>query len=243
MGTCRKPIAIDFFCGAGGMSLGFKQAGFDVVGAIDNDPIHIATHQVNFPDTKHLCADVTSLSAADIRLQFGLTATQVVDAVFRRPPCQGFSTIGKRNHKDMRNELLIEFCHCIAELRPRYFVLENVPGLLLGNSRASTRTCFVAISDWQGIAGLVPLDAQCPKLRRATTAQKGIHFRVPGRGNQPHIPEPRKDAGVTVRDAIRDLYVLVRRKPMHDGENFSGKVGEPSTYARANCDSSAKQPR
>jgi DNA (cytosine-5)-methyltransferase 1 len=135
----RPLIAIELFSGAGGMSLGFEAAGFDILVAIDNNPIHVATHQWNFPNTKALCADVGSLSTEDI-----LTAAKTrwaeqfpasswpdgIDLVFGGPSCQGFSEIGRRNPADERNNLLPAFARLVAEVKPRYFVMENVPGLL-----------------------------------------------------------------------------------------------------------------
>ena len=62
-----RPILVDLFAGAGGLSLGFEQAGFDVVAAVEYDPIHAATHELNFPYSTVICSDVTRLSGDDIR--------------------------------------------------------------------------------------------------------------------------------------------------------------------------------
>lgn len=134
-----RPIAVDLFAGAGGMSLGFEQAGYDVVAAVEYDPVHAATHAFNFPDCEVLCRDASKLSAADVlaaaergfkRLHPRTPWPGRLDAVFGGPPCQGFSTGGKREHDDERNELLLQFVRFIEELRPPTFCLENVAGLL-----------------------------------------------------------------------------------------------------------------
>src|SRR3712207_1102303 len=138
----RRPIAIDLFAGAGGMSLGFEQAGFDVVCAVEYDPVHAAAHEFNFPLTKVLCADVAKLSADELRAaaRLGLEAhghdpeawDGTVDAIFGGPPCQGISFIGRRLVDDRRNALVFHFFRLVSELRPRYVVMENVPGMAKG---------------------------------------------------------------------------------------------------------------
>jgi DNA (cytosine-5)-methyltransferase 1 len=144
MHSSRRPVAIDLFAGAGGFSLGIEQAGFDVAVAVEHDPIHGLVHAFNFPHTKVLCADVAQLSGQDIQKavaewtaknrQRGEShhdplSTIPIDLVFGGPPCQGFSVIGKRQLDDVRNTLIFEFCRIVKELQPRYFVMENVPGL------------------------------------------------------------------------------------------------------------------
>lgn len=130
-----RPIGIDLFAGAGGMSLGFEQAGFDVVAAVEIDPVHCAVHKFNFPETAVIARSVVGLSAAEIRLAAGIGDRQV-DCVFGGPPCQGFSLIGSRTLDDPRNRLVLEFVRIVAELDARTFVFENVKGLTLGKQRA-----------------------------------------------------------------------------------------------------------
>jgi DNA (cytosine-5)-methyltransferase 1 len=129
-----RPIGIDLFAGAGGMSLGFEQAGFDVVAAVEVDPVHCAVHKFNFPNTAVIARSVVGLSASEIRLAAGIGDRQV-DCVFGGPPCQGFSLIGSRTLDDPRNRLVLEFVRIVAELDARTFVFENVKGLTLGKQR------------------------------------------------------------------------------------------------------------
>lgn len=129
--SARRPIAIDLFSGAGGMSLGLEQAGFDIAAAVEYDPVHAATHEFNFPDTSVICASVTDLSAAELRDRAGLGSKEV-DLVAGGPPCQGFSFIGKRAVEDARNRLVFDFFRLVVELDARYFVMENVPGMKVG---------------------------------------------------------------------------------------------------------------
>lgn len=134
-----RPIAVDLFAGAGGMSLGFEQAGYDVVAAVEYDPVHAATHAFNFPECEVLCRDASKLSAADVlaaakrgfkRLHPGVPWSGRLDSLIGGPPCQGFSTGGKREHDDERNDLLLHFVRLVEELKPQTFCLENVAGLL-----------------------------------------------------------------------------------------------------------------
>lgn len=134
----RRPTAIDLFSGAGGLSLGFEQAGFDVLASVEYDPIHAAVHSFNFPETEVVCEDIAELSAESLRaaIRKGWRAhgrsgrwDGQLDAVIGGPPCQGFSVIGKRQFDDVRNQLVFNFARLVGELRPRYFVMENVPGL------------------------------------------------------------------------------------------------------------------
>jgi DNA (cytosine-5)-methyltransferase 1 len=126
-----RPIAIDLFAGAGGMTLGFEQAGFDVVAAVEIDPIHCATHKFNFPQWAVICQNVVNLSGQQIRIAAQIE-DQEIDLVFGGSPCQGFSLIGKRALDDPRNSLVFHFIRLVLELQPKYFVLENVKGLTIG---------------------------------------------------------------------------------------------------------------
>ncbi|MEA4939155.1 MAG: DNA cytosine methyltransferase [Christensenella sp.] len=125
----KKPTVIDLFSGAGGLSLGAVRAGFDVVAAIDNDKNAMKTHSINFPSSKHILADITQLTGANIRKLSGINRAQIW-GVIGGPPCQGFSTIGHKNADDSRNKLFVKFFHLVSELQPLFYVAENVPGIM-----------------------------------------------------------------------------------------------------------------
>ncbi|KQP26648.1 DNA cytosine methyltransferase [Methylobacterium sp. Leaf100] len=129
-----RPIGIDLFAGAGGMSLGFEQAGFDIRACVEIDPVHCAVHKFNFPDCAVIPRSVAAVTAQEIRAAAGI-GDATVDCVFGGPPCQGFSLIGHRVLDDPRNALVQEFVRLVAELGARTFVFENVKGLTLGLHR------------------------------------------------------------------------------------------------------------
>lgn len=131
MTLSARPAVIDLFSGAGGMSLGFEQAGFDVVAAVEVDPIHAAVHKFNFPNSTVIARSVVGLTGEYIREAAGLGSRKIT-AVIGGPPCQGFSMIGQRALDDPRNSLVQEFVRLVSELQPDYFVFENVKGLTVG---------------------------------------------------------------------------------------------------------------
>lgn len=139
-----RPVAVDLFAGAGGLSLGLEQAGFDVVSSVEYDPVHATTHAFNFPLTDVLCDDAADLSEEKLRssIKRGWTNHHPettwdgsVDLVAGGPPCQGFSWMGKRQVDDARNDLIFHFFRLVNALKPRYFIMENVPGIASGQHK------------------------------------------------------------------------------------------------------------
>lgn len=130
----QRPIAVDLFAGAGGMTLGFEQAGFDVLAAVEFDPIHACVHEYNFPFWTTICKNVTAITGKEIRSSSAI-GDRDIDVVFGGPPCQGFSLMGKRNLEDERNSLIDRFVGLVLELRPKFFVMENVRGITIGKAQ------------------------------------------------------------------------------------------------------------
>ncbi len=130
----KRPIGVDLFAGAGGMSLGFEQAGFDVMAAVEIDPVHSAIHKYNFPECAVIPRSVQDISGDFIR-RASLIGDQKVDVVFGGAPCQGFSLIGQRVLDDPRNSLVKDFVRIVYELDAAYFVFENVKGLTVGKHK------------------------------------------------------------------------------------------------------------
>ena len=157
----HEPLAVDLFSGCGGMSLGAARAGFCVAGAVDADARALRSHKLNFPNSVHFLGDLAGMPGSEVLEKLKIRAGEVAVLV-GGPPCQGFSTIGKRNPLDERNLLIADFLRIVREIRPSAFVLENVPALLHERYRP--------LLD----AALLPLESDYdildPHLLRATDA-------------------------------------------------------------------------
>ncbi|EAZ90597.1 DNA cytosine methyltransferase [Crocosphaera chwakensis] len=125
-----RPIAISFFSGAMGLDLGIEQTGFDIKLACEIDKYCRQTITLNKPNIA-LVGDINSYSADDILSYAGLTRSDDIDLIVGGPPCQAFSTAGKRNGlNDNRGNIFLTYLTIIFDIRPKYFVIENVRGLL-----------------------------------------------------------------------------------------------------------------
>jgi len=127
-----NPTAISLFCGAGGCSLGFKQAGYSILYANDKDVAAVETYKHNFPETICSHEDIDSLNFDQILDESGLKSGDL-DILIGGPPCQGFSTAGTRFWDDPRNHLLKSYVRALKTLKPKWFIMENVEGLLTSN--------------------------------------------------------------------------------------------------------------
>ena len=119
---------IDLFSGAGGLSYGFETAGFDILLGIDNDAKALETFELNHKGAKSICGDITQITyEKDIKPLIG---DKRIDVIIGGPPCQGMSLSGPRKFDDPRNKLYLSYIRLVEEIRPRAFVIENVPGLV-----------------------------------------------------------------------------------------------------------------
>ncbi|RUT43730.1 DNA cytosine methyltransferase [Paenibacillus anaericanus] len=124
----KKPVAIDLFSGAGGLTLGFEMAGFTVKAAVEIDNHACEAHKINFPNCEVIKEDISLVNKEKIQKTVGLD--NEIEVVFGGPPCQGFSMAGRRASDDIRNELLNEFSRIVMDIKPKFFVMENVKGLI-----------------------------------------------------------------------------------------------------------------
>ncbi len=120
--------AIDLFCGCGGLSYGFERAGFNILLGIDNDSKALETFELNHKGAKSICGDITQVTyEKDIKPLIG---DKTIDVIIGGPPCQGMSLSGPRKFDDPRNRLYLSYIRLVDEIRPKMFVIENVPGLV-----------------------------------------------------------------------------------------------------------------
>lgn len=127
----KKRTAIDLFSGAGGLSQGLKQAGFDVVGAVESIPTYAESYKMNHPKTNLKISDITKIKPLEYMEELGLEKGEL-DLLAGCPPCQGYSTIGTRNRglqDDPRNELVYEVLRFALAFEPKTIMMENVPAL------------------------------------------------------------------------------------------------------------------
>ena len=117
---------IDLFAGCGGLSTGFEMAGFNIPVAIEKDEWASETYKANHPNTKVITEDITKITDPKSILPNKMN----IDGIIGGPPCQGFSLSGKRDPKDPRNSLFMDFVRFIKEIKPKFFMMENVPGIL-----------------------------------------------------------------------------------------------------------------
>ena len=195
---------IDLFSGCGGLTLGFKMAGYTSILASDIDENCKTTFQANFPDVPFICGDITQLSQTDF-LQ--ITKDKTVDIVLGGPPCQGFSLANKHRNKiadDPRNKLFYQFLKVIKWYSPKVFVMENVKGLLSMQGGAVIKEILKCFQD----AGYT-VDFQILKASDFGVPQHRERVIIIGVRQDlnisPAFPLPSVELPVSVNEAIMDL--------------------------------------
>lgn len=242
----KRPIAVDLFAGAGGMTLGFEQAGFDVLASVEIDPVHCATHQFNFPMCSILCQDVAQLRGSEIRKKSAIGGREI-DVVISGSPCQGFSMMGKRDVDDPRNSLIFHFQRLVLELKPKFFVMENVPGIASGEHKellnilinSFLEAGYQVEENYQVLNAVnygIPQarkrlfligckkDYELPKYPQPTTILPKT--KVAKRSKKVNLP-----AVPTVWDAIGDLPEVENYSELLDRDWVIAEYGKCSTYA------------
>jgi DNA (cytosine-5)-methyltransferase 1 len=224
-----QPKIVDLFCGCGGFSLGAHRAGLAPSVAFDNDPILTSSYSTNFPSTKLVLATLRTVEGADIRKLIG----GVPDGVFGGPPCQAFSDMGHRRTNDPRRSLLRHFFRIVAELKPGFFVMENVRGLGYDGARALLDESLALVPSRYEVLGPMTLDA-------ADFGAATLRSRLFIIGYDPERCDPitkedleaKKLEPATVRSAIGDL---VDAEMIDETDGFDtwkiARRGRPSSYS------------
>lgn len=203
----KKPTAVDLFAGCGALSLGLRQAGFRVTAAVEINTKRGETYARNHPDTALISGDIRTVRGECLLAKSGCERGEL-DLVAGCPPCQGFSRIRRKNSRkavaDQRNQLVLEFGRIVRELRPRAFMMENVPGLerdrRFKQVLRSLRGAGYKI-DW---AVLDLADYGVPQRRRRLVM-------VGARGGErPRLSALAVSGGRTVRQAIEHLPRIPR---------------------------------
>lgn len=220
---------VDLFAGCGGMSLGFELAGFHPIAALEKDVWAAKTYQYNRKNTNVYVVDITTV---DDPLKFlGLNQGEI-DGVVGGPPCQGFSLSGNRDPKDPRNSLFMDYMRFVRNLQPKFFVMENVPGIL----SAQTKTHKIVHKLILNVAGDAGYNVHIFKLaadKYGVPQSRHRVFFVGIRKDLPFAPSklrPTEIPGrVSIDDAIADLPVL---KAGEDGDGIPYETGPQNDFQK-----------
>lgn len=200
---------ISLFSGAGGCSLGFKQAGYSVLYASDIDESAGKAYLINFPETPFERADINKLNFSSI-LSKSCIKEGELDILIGGPPCQGFSTAGARFWEDPRNELLKSYVKALRTIRPKWFLMENVEGLLTakgGEYLFEAAKAFISLGYRIKIEKIYAQEFGVPQRRKRVLI---VGNRI---GKEFSFPEPTiklngrifRNSDITLRHAIGEL--------------------------------------
>ena len=210
----KKIKVLDLFSGCGGLSLGFKMAGFEISGAIDNDADSIQTFKKNFKKSKSLIKDINKINKKEIKKNFSN-----IDVIIGGPPCQGFSNANRwqKEYNDPRNLLFLKFIEFVKIIKPKMLLIENVSGIL-SRSKGQIINNIKEILNENGYKVDYKLlnasEFGVPQIRKRV-------FIVGNRLNSIDFFENlKKRKKVTVKDAISELYALEKK----DEKKLNGKL-------------------
>lgn len=213
---------IDLFAGCGGLSKGFEDAGFESVLAVEKDEWAADTYRFNHPNTMVLTGPVEEQDLTPIK-------EEQICGVVGGPPCQGFSLSGNRDPSDPRNSMFVHFAAAVNLLRPMFFLMENVPGILSAKNAEGEHVKDIIISTLSQAGYNVTAEILDASEHGVPQKRRRVFFI--GTRNELNIdpsrlyPEPRSET-ISVLDAISDLPELDRK---NRGEEVSKYTTEPAT--------------
>src|SRR5690554_767621 len=215
-----KPTVIDLFCGCGGLSYGFIEAGYEVALGIDHWQDAIKTFEYNHKGSKGLAADLFNETPKEISKKTGI---KKADIIIGGPPCQGFSIAGKRIIDDERNQLYKSFVSFVKHYQPKVFLMENVPNIVSmgkGIVKDSIIEDFEKLGYTVVYKVLLASEYGVPQNRRRA-------FFVGTKNNKEFtFPEPTTQNPVSAKEAISDLP----EKSLADGTKY--KTEPKSEYQK-----------
>ncbi len=232
-----KPYnVIDLFCGCGGFSKGFEEAGYNIRFGIDMWKDAIVTYNHNFPNAAVMNEDITKISGKDI-LKAAKLKKDEVDVIIGGPPCQGFSVSGKRMIDDERNKLYKSYVQIVSELKPKVFVMENVPGLVRlfkGLVAEQVKEDFTNIGYTVGMQILSADNYGVPQQRKRVFFV-GVRNDLVIKGMEYQYPIPFMGQGTdvpawTCKDAISDLDFVPDDRVL--GEDLPYDIPAQNDYQR-----------
>lgn len=216
---------LDLFCGAGGLSLGFQNAGFEIYGGVEWDSAAMETHNENFKTNFHHCGDISEISDEVIIEKL----VDQVDGIIGGPPCQGFSAANRwqKDEDDPRNKLFLEYLRFVKIIRPKFFVIENVPQILTrdqGFAKDHILDLTTSMGYSVSVKTLLASDYGVPQIRRRAFfvgVRKDCDILFDFKNLSPIF------SSTTVSDAIEDLMQLeegmkkntlsdIKRSPIQD---------------------------
>src|SRR3990167_6152400 len=133
----KQTRTIDLFAGCGGLSLGFASTGFKLVGAVDNWEPAVKTYRRNFSDH-----DIFDLDLSNVEKSISVLSELTPDLIVGGPPCQDFSHAGKRDEKRGRADLTVSYAKIISNIKPEWFVMENVDQIIKSNKLTEAKEIF-----------------------------------------------------------------------------------------------------
>lgn len=206
-----KPTAIDLFSGCGGLTLGLKQAGFRVIGAIENSELAIETYKKNHKGVHVWPIDIQKVTAKSVAEKLKLEPGDL-DLLAGCPPCQGFSTIprlnGRRRPRYKRNDLVFEFMRFVRVLKPKAVMLENVPGMAKDRRTKKVLRQLRQMGYEVNWGVLNAADYGVPQRRRRFILMAGYGRTIPFARQARAKP--------VVRDAFKKLGERAKFDPLHN---------------------------
>jgi DNA (cytosine-5)-methyltransferase 1 len=195
---------------------------------VDIDPIHCAAHKFNFPNCATVCKSVIDMTGVELRRRAGI-GRRDLDIVIGGAPCQGFSLIGKRALDDSRNQLVYHYVRLVLELKPKFFVFENVKGLTIGKHSGFLQEIIQAFRD-----GGYNVEAEYKVLNAAdycVPQDRRRLFLMGARAGLSLPSYPNPTGRTTVGQAIGDLPDAEIYPVLWERDWTKAKFGKPSAYA------------